>query len=73
MLNVLEIYEVRHSHIPGWLEFELKVRWPDGRIEDIPFTYNPNDDAPLTVGLRDHIIPNLDPNTILPVKEASVG
>jgi hypothetical protein len=73
MINVLDILEVRHSRISGWLEFQLRVRWPNGRIEEIPFTYSPTDDAPLSVGLREKIIPKLDPATILPALETPVG
>jgi hypothetical protein len=73
MMNVLEILEVRHSRIPGWLEFQLKVRWSNGKVEDIPFSYNPEDDAPLTIGLRDKIVPKLKPEEILPALEPKVG
>lgn len=72
-MNVLNILEVRQGKFPGWLEFQLKVRWPNGKVEDIPFSYNPEDDAPLTLGLKEHIVPELDPATILPALEASSG
>lgn len=73
MMNVLQILEVRHGRWPGWLEFQLRVRWSNEKVEDIPFSYNPKDEEPLSVGLREKIIPNLDPATILPALEKSVG
>lgn len=65
-MNVLDILEVRHGNIAGQLEFKLNVKWNNGKVEVIDFTYDPNDDAPLAVGLKEKIIPGLDPATILP-------
>ena len=72
-MNVYAILEVRQGLRPGWLEFQLKVKWPNGALEDIPFTYNPEDMAPLSVALREKIIPNLTPEQILPALETPVG
>ena len=73
MINVLNILEVRHGQFPGWLEFKLRVRWQDGSIKELPFTYNPDDTAPLTRGLKEHVVPTLDQSSILPALEPKVG
>lgn len=66
-MNVLRIDEVKHGPHEGWLEFKLRVDWKDKRgIRDIEFTYNPEDDAPLTLALKQHIVPKLNPAEILP-------
>jgi hypothetical protein len=67
-MNVLDILEVRHGTRAGMLEFKLRVMWPNKKVEIIDFTYDPDDDAPLTVGLREKIVPTLDPSTILPAR-----